>query len=45
MPRSSPILIVSIQATHTWVGDLIFTLVHVDTGTTITVIDRPGYSG
>lgn len=27
---------------HTWLGDLIVTLTHVDTGTTATVIDRPG---
>jgi CSLREA domain-containing protein len=27
---------------HTWVGDLIVTLTHVDTGTSVTVIDRPG---
>jgi hypothetical protein len=33
---------VSIVATHTWVGDLIFTLQHVDTGTTVIVFDRPG---
>ncbi len=36
---------VSIQATHAWVGDLIFTLEHLDTGTTIDVIDRPGFTG
>ncbi|GMU66161.1 MAG: hypothetical protein AMXMBFR36_24350 [Acidobacteriota bacterium] len=33
---------VLIQATHTWVGDLAFTLTHVDTGTSVTLIDRPG---
>lgn len=33
---------VSVNATHTWVGDLIFTLEHQDTGTTVTFIDRPG---
>ena len=27
---------------HTLVGDLIVTLTHVDTGTTVTMIDRPG---
>ena len=27
---------------HTWVGDLIVTLEHVNTGTTVTLIDRPG---
>ncbi len=31
-----------LRATHTWVGDMIFRLVHVDTGTTVIVIDRPG---
>jgi len=31
-----------LRATHTWVSDMIFRLVHVDTGTTVTVIDRPG---
>ena len=31
-----------LRATHTWVGDMIFRLVHVDTATTVTVIDRPG---
>jgi hypothetical protein len=36
---------VSINANHTWVGDLIFTLVHQDSGTTVTMIDRPGYTG
>jgi subtilisin-like proprotein convertase family protein len=33
---------VAISATHTWVGDLIFTLEHVDTGTSLVLIDRPG---
>jgi subtilisin-like proprotein convertase family protein len=33
---------VKIDATHTWVGDLIFTLEHVDSGTTVTFYDRPG---
>jgi len=33
---------VSLQVTHTWVGDLIFTLTHVDTGTAVTFFDRPG---
>jgi VCBS repeat-containing protein len=31
-----------VRMTHTWIGDLIFTLRHVQTGTTLTVIDRPG---
>ncbi|HSH03445.1 MAG TPA: M36 family metallopeptidase [Anaerolineae bacterium] len=34
-----------IDATHTWVGDLSFTITHEDTGTSATVIDRPGYTG
>jgi hypothetical protein len=33
---------VSIDAAHTWVGDLIFTLKHVNSGTSIRLIDRPG---
>ncbi|MEW5988914.1 MAG: choice-of-anchor Q domain-containing protein, partial [Chloroflexota bacterium] len=33
---------VSLQVAHTWVGDLVFTLTHVDTGTSVTIIDRPG---
>ena len=33
---------VSILASHTWVGDLSFTLSHVDTGSSVTLIDRPG---
>ncbi|MEO1573752.1 MAG: thrombospondin type 3 repeat-containing protein, partial [Pseudomonadota bacterium] len=33
---------VSIRANHTYVGDLIFTLTHEDTGTSVTLIDRPG---
>ena len=33
---------VSLDATHTWVGDLIFTVEHVDTGTTATIVDQPG---
>ncbi|MEW5986602.1 MAG: choice-of-anchor Q domain-containing protein, partial [Chloroflexota bacterium] len=33
---------VYLLASHTWVGDLLFTLEHVATGTTITLIDRPG---
>ncbi|MCA9933972.1 MAG: proprotein convertase P-domain-containing protein [Anaerolineales bacterium] len=34
---------VVVTATHTYVGDLIFTLENVDTGTAVTLIDRPGY--
>ncbi len=33
---------VSIDVTHTWVGDTAFTLTHVDTGTAVTFYNRPG---
>jgi len=33
---------VSVKVTHTWVGDLSFVLTHVDTGTSVTIIDQPG---
>ncbi len=33
---------VSLQVSHTFVGDLIFRLTHVDTGTVVTFFDRPG---
>ncbi len=33
---------VSVEATHTFVGDLVVTLVHQETGTSVTLIDRPG---
>ena len=33
---------VGVLITHTWVGDLRVTLTHVDTGTVVTIIDRPG---
>lgn len=36
---------VGVLITHTWVGDLSVTLTHVDTGTTVTLIDRPGAPG
>ncbi|HQW80329.1 MAG TPA: M36 family metallopeptidase [Pseudomonadota bacterium] len=36
---------VKIEATHSWVGDLIFTLTNVSTGTSVIVIDRPGQPG
>lgn len=29
-------------ATHTFVGDLIISVTHVDTGTSVTLVDRPG---
>ncbi|HWT14287.1 MAG TPA: M36 family metallopeptidase, partial [Patescibacteria group bacterium] len=35
----------SVVATHTWVGDLIFTLTHVESGTSVIAIDRPGRTG
>lgn len=34
---------VRIEADHTWVGDLIFTLTHNTTGTSVKLMDRPGY--
>lgn len=33
---------VQLDISHTYVGDLVVTLEHVDTGTTATLIDRPG---
>ncbi len=33
---------VALDISHTFVGDLIVTLEHVDTGTTVTILDRPG---
>ena len=36
---------VYIDTDHTWVGDLIYTLKHVNSGTEVTLINRPGYSG
>ncbi|MBN2007432.1 MAG: S8 family serine peptidase [Anaerolineae bacterium] len=33
---------VIISATHTWVGDLSFTLEHLESGTKVTLVDRPG---
>ncbi|WP_223786952.1 fibronectin type III domain-containing protein [Marinicella meishanensis] len=38
-------LLVEVKADHTWVGDLIFTLTHEDTGTAVTLMDRPGFTG
>ncbi|MFC3195792.1 S8 family serine peptidase [Marinicella sediminis] len=35
-------LIVKLEVQHTWVGDLIATLTHVNSGTTVTLMDRPG---
>lgn len=31
-----------LDITHTWVGDLRVSLQHIETGTTVTVLDRPG---
>lgn len=31
--------------THTWVGDLRVILTHVDTGSSVTIVDRPGSAG
>jgi hypothetical protein len=36
---------ISVRATHTWVGDLVFTATNVGTGTSVTIVDRPGYTG
>jgi len=33
---------IDIVAAHTWVGDLRFILTHEDTGTSVTIFDRPG---
>jgi subtilisin-like proprotein convertase family protein len=33
---------VSVKANQTYVGDLVFSLLHIDTGTSVTLIDRPG---
>ncbi|MFK8029285.1 MAG: thrombospondin type 3 repeat-containing protein [Gammaproteobacteria bacterium] len=35
-------LTVSVNAAHSWVGDVSLTLVHEDTGTTVVLMDRPG---
>ncbi len=36
---------IALQATHTWVGDLIIKLKHVQTGTVVTLLDRMGTTG
>lgn len=33
---------VTLDIDHSWVGDMIVTLEHVDTGTSVVMIDRPG---
>jgi subtilisin-like proprotein convertase family protein len=43
-PRVILDLDIRLDASHTWVGDLRFTLTHQDSGNTITLIDRPGIS-
>jgi hypothetical protein len=35
-------VLVKLQVEHTWVGDLIATMTHVNSGTTVTLMDRPG---
>ena len=35
---------VSLNISHTWVGDAKFTLTHQDTGSSLVLIDRPGHS-
>jgi hypothetical protein len=34
---------VCVNISHTFVGDLLVEIEHVDTGTTVVLIDRPGY--
>ena len=36
---------VSVRLSHGWVGDLVVTLTHEDTGTSVVLIDRAGVSG
>lgn len=36
---------VNVDMVHNWVGDLTLSLVHQETGTSITLIDRPGFPG
>jgi subtilisin family serine protease/subtilisin-like proprotein convertase family protein len=33
---------VTVQASHTWVGDLVFTVQNVGSGASVTIVDRPG---
>ncbi len=44
IPDTGPLLDmkVKVEATHTWVGDLIFTLTHDETNTEVSLMDRPG---
>jgi subtilisin-like proprotein convertase family protein/uncharacterized protein YvpB len=41
-PRVILDLDVRLDASHSWISDLVFTLAHEETGKTITLIDRPG---
>lgn len=41
-PGSITDLNVTLDVTHTWVGDLVFELEHVETGTSVVFYDRPG---
>jgi subtilisin-like proprotein convertase family protein len=41
-PRTIKDLNVGLDISHTWVGDLVVTLTHDDTGTTTVLVDRPG---
>jgi len=36
---------VSVRINHTWVGDLVVRLTHVQSGTSVDLIDRPGFTG
>lgn len=36
---------VSLSTSHTWVGDLVYTLTHQNTGTQAVIYDRPGVPG
>ncbi len=36
---------ICVNVDHTWVGDLFVEVEHVDTGTTVTLIDQPGLPG
>jgi subtilisin-like proprotein convertase family protein len=43
--RSISDLNVTLDVAHTYVGDLVFTLTHDDSGTSVTIVDRPGVPG
>jgi subtilisin-like proprotein convertase family protein/uncharacterized protein YvpB len=42
-PRFIADLDIRLNIEHTWVGDLVVSLSHIDTGQTISLVDRPGY--